>query len=237
MPREAEGFLGKTAWRQVEGFAVGDLSVVEKIRVRIVCTGIGPERAATAARWLGPQVRTLLVVGVSGGLNPCLRPGHLIAARGVLEQAAGPEQAISSTRQVDWAERVVQGCHQKGLRADAGVLVSAARPVLGVAAKQALFRRSGALAVDMETAAAARIAAQMRLPFGALRAICDPAWRPVPRQLFDCLEGDGRVRWQPLIMGLLRRPALGLRLLKSQQDFNSALGALKKAWPLCLQVF
>jgi adenosylhomocysteine nucleosidase len=174
-------------------------------------------------------------VGVSGGLDPGLKPGDLIAASSVLEAGARPFE-YTSERQRHWANRMVGSFANMGLTARSGKLLSAARPVLSVAAKRDLFRRTGALAVDMETAAAAEVAEKTNLPFMALRSVCDPAHRPVPHQLFDCLDSDGRVRLPVLILTLLKEPSLLPRLLQAQQDFSRAARALRRGWPACVRI-
>jgi hypothetical protein len=60
--------------------------------------------------------------------------------------------------------------------------------------KRALFDRTKALAVDMETAAVARAANQSGLPFFAFRIICDPANVSVPEALFRCVDEKGKPR-------------------------------------------
>jgi len=62
------------------------------------------------------------------------------------------------------------------------------------AAKAALYRETGALAVDMETAIAAEYAQKRGIPFHALRAISDAANHPLDPRLFALVDAQGHPR-------------------------------------------
>src|SRR5207344_953730 len=59
------------------------------------------------------------------------------------------------------------------------------------AEKANLHRNAGALAVDMESHVAARVAQRHRLPFVAARVICDPAGRSLPPAAHVGMKPDG----------------------------------------------
>ncbi|MGA7964972.1 MAG: phosphorylase, partial [Gammaproteobacteria bacterium] len=64
-------------------------------------------------------------------------------------------------------------------------LVSVNKPAIDAADKHALAYRTGAEAVDMETAAVAAVAAELGVPCAALRAIADPLELALPRCVLD----------------------------------------------------
>ena len=156
--------------------------------VTVVHTGLGLEAAATATAALlaGPRPAWVLSGGFAGALDPRLRLGDLLVAENftsplLLARAAGLER---------------------------GQLVSRPRPVELVAEKAALFRETGALAVDMETAAIAAACARAGVPLLALRAISDPAHEPLPAPLAEWFDlARQRPRPRRLLAYLWRRPS------------------------------
>jgi adenosylhomocysteine nucleosidase len=77
------------------------------------------------------------------------------------------------------------------------------------------------LAVDMETAAAAAVAANRRIPFLAVRVISDQVGHELPPEL-GSVFCDGRLRWGRLTAGCVRRPRLLRELLKLSRYSNQA---------------
>lgn len=187
------------------------------------CSGIGPRRAAEAAGALiEAGAGALLSCGLAGGLDPALPPGSILIADTVLDEQGAAWPTDPAWRQ-SLAARLAQGY--------AGALVSVTAPVAQPSDKNRLRRARGARAVDMESAAVARVAAHHGVPFAALRVIADPAWAALPRAALCALDGTGRVRAGRLAAALLRRPAdtLGLlRLARYNRRAEAGLRALAR---------
>jgi nucleoside phosphorylase len=64
-----------------------------------------------------------------------------------------------------------------------------------VAGKRALRAETGALAVDMESHVAARVAARRGLPFAVVRVISDSADEALPPAAQIGMKPDGAWRW------------------------------------------
>lgn len=165
--------------------------------VATVC-GPGPWRVAqrlhevladpAGAGWDG-----IISFGCAGGLDPQLPSGSCIVAMGVLT----PDGPVAADP--DWAAALL-AC-LPGARAAALAGVDA--PLATRADKAQLWRTSGAIAVDMESHAAALAARRHGLPFAACRVVLDPAWRSVP----SCaLAGDGTGALWPVLRGLAGAP-------------------------------
>ena len=92
--------------------------------------------------------------------------------------------------------------------------------------KQALFARTGAVAVDMESAAIAEVAASRGLPFVAVRAVLDPAARSLPQSAVGAVDSSGRLLVKDLVRALLRHPADLPGVLWLWSDLRLARGTL-----------
>ncbi len=74
-------------------------------------------------------------------------------------------------------------------------------PACSVAAKATLRAASGALAIDMESAAVAEAAAEAGVPFLVLRVIADPADRAIPPVALHGVAPDGSRRPWAVLRG------------------------------------
>jgi len=89
--------------------------------------------------------------------------------------------------------------------------------VAAAAHKSSLFEHSGAVAVDMESAAVAGVAAELALPFLALRVILDTAHDTLPDSVMRSFQAPAGPRIWPLLCapgdwGALLRLAVQYRM-------------------------
>ena len=148
---------------------------------------VGDARAA----WSG-----ILSFGCAGGLDPGLLPGDCVVAGAVWTPAG-----LLPTDPA-WTQALLACLPRARLATVAGVDA----PLASSAAKAALYRASGAGAVDMESHAAARVARRHGLPFAACRIVLDPAWRALPACALSALRADGRTAPWPLVRRLAADP-------------------------------
>jgi adenosylhomocysteine nucleosidase len=145
---------------------------------RIVAGGIGAKAAERAARLM--DCSALISTGYAGGLAAP-------AARGVIV-------VDTATNLFDYA--LPQSA--RGRIADSQMMV--ATP----AARAALAAETGAIAVDMESAAIARVATERGIPFAAIRVITDG---PDDTMVIDWdryRRPDGSMRTTPAVLSALR---------------------------------
>ncbi len=231
LPAEARALAGGP-WQMVDGRPVCLAPSAGGAGLIWVRSGIGYERAREAARWLvGQEVAALGVLGVSGGLAPGLASGSLVVAEEVVDVFDGGAGESLACRSGDG---LLSALRREGFEAVGGPIATVEEPVLEPEKKILLGRQSGALAVDMESAAVARVASEAGLGLFALRSICDPAERRVPRALYDMVDGTGGLRAGVLLTALLRRPQLLIDLLAMQRDFSRALKALEQGGPVII---
>ncbi len=226
LPSEARAMLGRRRWSRHGELALCSSAGPTGDNTLWVRCGMGFERAAEAAAFLiGQGVTHLGVAGVSGGLAPDLTSGQLVLASEVADEDDKRWPVDPSLY------RALACCLGSEVRC--GSILTTAAPLLTVAQKAHQFEQGKALAVDMESAAVASVAAACGKPFFAIRAICDESMRSVPAALFDLVDDLGRPRLARLVALLFHKPSLIPALLRMQGDFGRALRALRGGWLKC----
>jgi hypothetical protein len=110
-----------------------------------------------------------------------------------------------------------------------GDLLGAARIVAASSAKAELHRRTGAIAVDLESHVAAQAAARAARPFLALRAVADPVSLDLPAAAVLPLDEEGRPQLGRVLLCVAGDPRQILRLIRVARDTSRALAALRRA--------
>jgi adenosylhomocysteine nucleosidase len=217
--RPQQRFWGAPCWARFCGPAW--------LSVLVLQTGIGQTRAETALNWLlsqpvlgGVRYRPKLVLsaGFSGALQEGLQVGDVILATEVMSLAG---QCWPTT----WPGALPPGEWRPPLQR--GRLLCVPALVSSPEEKQTLGRKHRAAAVDMETAAVARICRQRNVPFGCVRAILDDLQTPLSPHLDSLLSG-GRVSPGRALLALLRNPGWGFEIPRLARRARSAAGQLGK---------
>ena len=174
-------------------------------RVTATCHGPGQSRARSAAEaLLDIGACALLSFGVAGGCNPDLPSGTVILATGIRDLSPGGGGEILYTNR-GWQRRMKSLLLGNVLLEEA-MMASVANPLTDAKSKKQLFHDVGAAAVDMESAAAARVAIATGIPFMALRVIVDPADSSLPPSAMAGMTSDGTIHTVPVLRAILRRP-------------------------------
>jgi adenosylhomocysteine nucleosidase len=203
-------------------------------------TGMGAAAVERALAWvLSWPVRPtcVLFAGFAGALAPGLAVGDLVQASEVrdetgrtwpvsrtalpreLEGSASGKPPLPSSSRRNGAQRSVPV---------SGALLTVSELASGPDAKRRLAERHGALAVDMESATAARLCAEADLPFLAVRAISDDARTELSAGLARVLAG-GLVSVSRLMAHLALRPWGVVELLRLAWDTSRAARTLSEA--------
>ncbi len=167
-----------------------------------------------------PSCRAVLSFGIAGGLDPALKPGDVVVAAGIV--ADGGRYAADP----DLAARLRDRLLGAALSVTQADLAGVDAAILAVGDKAALRAATQAAAVDMESHVAAAYAARHRLPFAAIRVVCDPAGRALPAFAAQALKPDG----EPDILAVLRALVTGRarprELVSLARDSAAAFKAL-----------
>ncbi len=191
--------------------------------VRLVLAGVGRRRARLAAEALVRDgAGALLSWGTAGALVPALARGSLLLPVTVMDPE-GTRLAVDAA----WRGRVIEALGDRLAWHD-GALVQSAQVLAHPEDKARLAKRSGAVAVDMESAAVAAVAAAAGLPFLAVRVIADPYERLIPAELLGTFDAYGRVRALAFARALRRRPQVLADALRLAQDLRAAFATLRR---------
>ncbi len=231
LPAEGRALMGERTWKSGGG-SVCRVHLPEGGSIIARRGGIGPGKAREAAReLLGEGATVLASLGVAGGLQPDLAPGTIVVVDTVIDPDGIPLK-VDLQWTMWWSHRLARG----GDFFRRGNLCTVERPVLTAEAKAQLHRQSGALAVDMESAAVAWAAREAGFPFFCLRAVCDPAQRTLPADLLHLVSANGSIRLPELLRRLAHRPALGMEMVRAAKDYAAAIAALKRLRLTCLRM-
>jgi adenosylhomocysteine nucleosidase len=232
---EASALIGHGRWQHAEGCLFRRSRLTEGTHLIVARSGMGAKNASMASRWLIREgVVALAVSGVSGGLSPDLMPGDLVLADSVMEEKGNQFNQIWEGNSA-FVHMAHAGLMDKGIAAYSGPIITVPGPVFSAGDKHALFAKSKALAVDMESAAVAVAAGNAGLPFFAFRAVCDAAGRSIPDDFLDFINQRGRVRLFRLLRRLFLKPTLVSDLLRMKRDFGTALAGLGRAWHMAIR--
>lgn len=188
----------------------------------VAYSGAGPANAQAAAELLVSRGASRLISwGCAAALDSSLRPGDLTLADSLID-TDNVRMDIAS----DWHSHTrnilsVHGVVHTGCLAESRHIVSSRKD------KKQLHAKTGAMVLDMESVAVAKIARQHSLPFLAIRAIVDPVNMNLPRAVHRSLNDQGDVVLSKLLIFLALHPIELPGLIKLGLHFNAAKNKLK----------
>jgi adenosylhomocysteine nucleosidase len=203
---------------RLEKGCVGHLA--EKILV--ICSGAGSENARTAAELLVTQgANQLISWGCAAALDLALQPGDLV----LTSRCVNADGAVLNLNTY-WVNHT-QALLSKQLLVNTGSLAESRHVVASSHDKVLIAKTTGAIALDMETAAIARVAHKHDLPFLSVRAIADPLNMDLPKAVSHALNAQGEIVMGKLLSFLLLHPSELPGLIKLGLHFHAAKKTLK----------
>ncbi len=190
--------------------------------------GVAAARPAKAAALAGEMIsngcKALLSFGMAGGLSADLRAGAVIVASSVI----APDGTVFETSR-PWLEKVRAAIGEDAAVAiSTGAIAGSDAVVASPEAKRALAEDTGAIAVDMESHAVARVAAAEGAAFLIIRAVADPVDRAIPDWVLGKISDAGRPRTGAILAALALRPWSLPALLGLKGDRDRALASLRR---------
>lgn len=178
-----------------------------------IVTVIGGGDAARLETVLEAQAEAraglILSCGIAGALAPTLEPGDV-----VIDGDAALLERLG---------QALPDAHRGGIAGSDTIAAT-------VAQKRTLAERTGALAVDMESHVAARVAARHGLGFAALRVISDRAADDLPPAALVGMRPDGGMALGAVLASLARRPGQLPALIRTGRQADRAFSSLSRAF-------
>jgi nucleoside phosphorylase len=185
--------------------------VTPSANLRIETSGAGAvnstNAAATILQECDPNQQLLIICGFGGALIRSLQPGDLVVASSVIDASKGlelksppilPERAI-----IDSALAL----ESNGFGLHTGALVTADRVLITAQEKRNWHEHTGAVVVDMETAAAVNVAIAAGFQWLALRAVTDESDQDMPLDFNNIADANGTVSPLKVALATLLHPA------------------------------
>ncbi|MEO8812842.1 MAG: hypothetical protein ABI376_08030 [Caulobacteraceae bacterium] len=185
----------------------------------IVGGGCSADLAVKVSTALALGGNGVISFGIGGGLDPALRPGHLVIGKAVT--TVGDRLAADAA----WVERLAAHLPD-AIVAD---IAGGDRMIVTAAEKTRLRQVTGAAVADMESHIVAELAARAGVPFAVLRAVADPASHALPTSARIGLKANGDPDVRAVIFNLARRPGELLALIRTARQAAAAFRALADA--------
>jgi adenosylhomocysteine nucleosidase len=190
-------------------------------------SGIGDRRAEDAARRLVERgVSALASWGCAGGLDPSLGPGALVVPSSVVVS-----DSVSYDCDPTWRERLLVRLESE-IHPVIGPMLHVEKVIVSPDQKRELHERFRVTAVDMESGAVARVAAEHGLPFLAVRVVLDGAGVRLPKVALTTPEGKSAGPAAVLLWRILRSPREWLAVYRLSRCFRVSGKAMKNVWRL-----
>jgi hopanoid-associated phosphorylase len=184
--------------------------------IHVICSGNGGDLASALTRACQEGGRSVISFGVAGGLDPELRPGTCVVGSAILSGETRMETHSG------WSQRLLDTIPG----AVHGVIAGVPAPIAHPDAKRAIYLKTGAMAVDMESHIVAGVAAAHALPMAAIRVITDPAARALPAAALAAMGPNGATDIGAMLRSVLRRPREVPALLRTALDARAARATL-----------
>lgn len=185
--------------------------------VLLTYSGAGAENARKAAELLVSKGATKLMSwGCAAALSPDLKMGDLVLADSLMDEN-GDEISVHPI----WHQhaKTVLGSQ---ITAYKGAVYASSSIVSTAQAKGKLHAKTGAIALDMESSAIAKVAQHYALPFLAIRVIADPTSMDLPTAVENSLNENGEVAIARIIKSLVLNPKELPHLIQIGQYFQIA---------------
>lgn len=196
------------------GISAGIPSIHRLHATVMVCVcGSGEASAVEGARALVEAgCQSLVSFGTAAALCPTLRPGDWVLPKKLVtyEKTYGVDDA--------WRESITRRVSDTPLSGDCFGLDH----VVGPEEKNDVYKRTGCLVGDMESAPIAKHCEALGLPFCVIRVVVDDSETKIPAIVTNALSSEGVVSKAKLIFGLITHPWQLPSLLRLAGQFARA---------------
>lgn len=222
---ETKALCGNIKLQRDASFQRGELQLPHGRVICIQC-GTGPERSLSAGRKLVAEGAEMLIcAGMASGLDPSVTNAELLVTQNVILAHEDAPLPIPVDEDLLDLGVLLELINVK-VTAFSQPLLTTPTPLFNMVKRMLWFERSGAVATDMESAGVALAAMEAKLPFLAIRAICDTVKRPISDDVLAACAASGTSMFS-LLRSVVRHPSLLSDLWKTGRDYSRAMETLK----------
>lgn len=173
-------------------------------------------------RAIRDDTKGIISIGIAGALSPSLDAGNCIVASSISVDG----KALNTDDA--WSTHL----HQTLPDTISGTIAGAEKIAATAEEKSAIYRDTGADAVDMESHVAIRTAHDHGLPFVALRAISDRADHTLPHAARVAMKPSGGIALGRVLHSVVTRPHQVPALMRTNRETEKAFGSLLRCLDL-----
>jgi nucleoside phosphorylase len=157
----------------------------------------------------------VLIAGFGGALDPECRKNEAVVYERCISALDG--RSVACDRVLSERISAVVDAHR-------GIGLTTERVIIDASEKQELYKKFGAMVVDMESYGVLDVCARNDLPAAVLRVISDAAEDDLP-DFNRILQPDGKIDNRKVLGALLGRPRASWRFVQSMRPAGEALKA------------
>ncbi len=194
--------------------------------IYLCLSGVGYDAALNSSKQLLEiDVDVLISWGLAGSIESSLKSGDLLLARSVISNNN------SWTIEENWLSKCQLHLANSSINTASAHIASVNDICATVEDKNNLSLKSGAVAVDMESAAIAELANANNIDFLVVRAIADDAETCIPEVVLKHTNTLGQPILLPFLLSCLKKPGQIKELLKLAKCYRQAIKTLKLIAP------
>ncbi|HJU09568.1 MAG TPA: hypothetical protein VJ728_01760 [Candidatus Binataceae bacterium] len=196
--------------------------------VALLSAGMGVRRSgASSGRVMDSlaEIELVLISGVAGALREDLKIGELVLGERVAlcnDGSFQPEETVAAP--AEGVGRVRKALETARIQYADGLMMTSRRPLMTAAEKKRAYSQTGAVSVDMESAAIALEAYRRGLPFVCMRTVLDTAAEDIAAAGF--IDRDGRVQPLAAARTLVSSPRTVIQVFRLVRNLRIATNAL-----------
>jgi hopanoid-associated phosphorylase len=184
--------------------------------ITVVGGGDGAALRSRVGDALKSGARRILSIGICGALSPEVQVGDCIVASEVVT----PNERFRTHG--PWTNEILGVLPKARL----GVLAGSNAIVAHRSEKSALHCATNAVATDMESHVAAKVASEHGIPFAAVRVVSDSHRQSLPPAVLVAMARSGKVDVPAVLRSLLSKPGQIPALIRTAWEAEKAFQAL-----------
>jgi len=193
-----------------------------KRSIFLCISGIGYKSSLNAAKELiNLNVDAIISWGIAGATCDLVNTGDIILAKSVKNH-----KNIYSTS-VKWRKKIIDHFKDSSINILSEDIVSAEEICNTPIKKMELFKKTKAVAIDMESVAIAEVSMKNNLDFIAIRAIADNATLNIPDVVVKNIDNYGHIKMMKLIASCMLYPSQINQIFLLAKSYKKALKSLE----------